>query len=418
MRVSRRRVLLGVTGSIAAYKAAELARLLTRRGFCVSAVLTEAAKKFVAPLTFEALTGNPVYSEMFASGEMLHIRLERENDLILVAPATADFIAKIAVGLGDDLLSTIILSRTHPLLVAPAMNAEMYRNPLVQKNIKLLESSGAIVLPTAEGGLACGETGPGRMLEPEQIVEAVVRALSDKDLEGRQVLVTAGPTWEPLDDVRFFTNPSTGRMGKAIAEAATRRGARVVFITGPSCLPPPEGVRTVRVMTARDLLEATLKEAPQAELIYMAAAVSDYSPSRRLRGKPAKENLGDTLIVQLTKNPDILVMLSGRKKRGQVIVGFAAEWGKPDFARIHRKLSQKGVSALFVNDVSRREAGFGAETNEGWWLEPKAEPRFIPLMTKEDLADTLLDLGRALWSQAEPKTPGLRAKKQKNGLNQ
>jgi phosphopantothenoylcysteine decarboxylase/phosphopantothenate--cysteine ligase len=411
MRVSGRRVLLGVTGSIAAYKGAELARKLTERGFQVTVVLTEAGARFVSAVTFEALTGRRAYTDMFAGGEMLHIRLERDSDLLLIAPATADFIAKMALGLGDDLLSTILLSRTHPVVVAPAMNAEMYRNPTVRRNIGSLELEGFVVLPTGVGGLACGETGPGRMLEPDQIVQAVIRTLSEKDFQGTQVVVTAGPTREPLDDVRFFSNPSTGRMGCAIAEAAERRGARTILVTGPATLAPPEGVITRRVTTGREMLRAVVAEARRADFIYMAAAVSDYAPAKPVRGKPPKEALGDAFSVRMVRNPDILGAVSGVGKRGQVRIGFAAEWGKPDPARIRRKLVQKAIGGLFVNDVSRSETGFGAEANEGWWLETGADPLAIPRMSKEDLADALLDFGLRLRSAEKPATRQPRKKR-------
>lgn len=395
MKVNRRRVLLGITGSIAAYKGAELARKLTERGFQVTVVLTKNAAKFVASLTFEALSGNRVYTDMFASGEMLHIELERENDLILVAPATADFIAKIAHGIGDDLLSTIVLSRTHPMIVAPAMNAEMYLNPIVQRNLQTISTAGILVLPTGEGGLACGETGPGRMLEPEQIMEAVIRALSEQDLAGQKVVVTAGPTREPLDDVRFITNASTGRMGFAIAQAARRRGADVLLVTGPTELPLPEDVQVLRVTTASQMREAVLNASPDADFVYMAAAVSDYAPSQPMKGKPAKEELGEVLTVKLVKCPDILVDLAQiSTNERQVRVGFAAEWGSPDLAKMVRKMKAKGADAMFVNDVSQSDIGFGAQENEGVWVQSgKSDSLRLTKMSKEELADRLLDLG-------------------------
>lgn len=397
MRLRRRRVLLGVTGSIAAYKAADLAHQLTKRGCQVRVVLTPAAARLVSPVLFSALTGEKASTDLFTEDPpMAHIQLEREADVIVVAPATADFLAKLAHGLADDLLSTLLLSRTHPVLVAPAMNAEMWRNPIVQENLRRLKEHGFRVLPVEEGLLACGEEGPGKMLEPEKIAEAVLEALSERDLSDVRILVTAGPTREFLDGMRFLSNPSSGKMGFWLARCAERRGAKVTLVLGPTHL--DTGAfrgEVVRVISARDMWRAAEKVFPAVDIAIFAAAVSDYRPARKRPGKLRKAETPENWSLELTRNPDILQSLSSRRRAEQVLIGFAAEWGA-DLKKAKKKMAQKGVDAFFLNDISRPDIGFGADSNAGFWVEGEEVVEF-PAMPKEELAELILDRARDLY---------------------
>ncbi|MEW6425998.1 MAG: bifunctional phosphopantothenoylcysteine decarboxylase/phosphopantothenate--cysteine ligase CoaBC [Bacillota bacterium] len=393
-------ITLGVTGSIAAYKAAELASLLAKAGADVHVVMTAGAQKFVAPATFAALTGNPVHTDMFAGAAgaggspFPHIELAKAH-LLVVAPATANILAKAARGVADDLLSTAILAARGPVLFCPAMNVHMYRNPATRANIAVLREYGYCVLEPGAGRLACGEEGEGRLPEPAEIVAEIARLLGGpaKDLQGLSVLVTAGGTREPLDPVRFISNRSSGKMGYALARAAAARGADVTLVSAPTALPVPAGVRVVPAETAQQMFAAVLEHFPQADLVLKAAAVADYRPARPAEQKIKKE--GETLVLELTRNPDILLELGRCKKPGQVLVGFAAETENL-LANARRKLAEKNVDLLVANDVTRPGAGFGADTNIVKLIYRDGKVVDLPLLEKTVLADRILDAALAL----------------------
>lgn len=395
-------ITLGVTGSIAAYKAAELASLLSKAGADVHVIMTAGARKFVAPATFAALTGNPVQMDLFAGtgspggtgGPLLpHIELAKA-DLLVVAPATANILAKAAHGLADDLLSAAILAAPGPVLFCPAMNVHMYRNPATQANLTALKKYGHHVLEPGKGPLACGETGEGRLPEPPEIVAEIARLLSPaKDLQGLAVLVTAGGTREPIDPVRFLSNRSSGKMGYALAAAAAARGADVTLVTAPTALPVPAGVKAVLVETAQQMFEAVREHFPRADVVIKAAAVADYRPARPAEQKIKKE--GETLVIELVKNPDILLELGRLKKPGQVLVGFAAETENL-LANARRKLAEKNVDLLVANDVTRPGAGFGADTNLVKLIYRDGRVVDLPLMKKTELADRILNAALSL----------------------
>ena len=384
------RVLLGVTGGIAAYKAADLASRLTKGGCQVQVVMTEAAQRFVGPVTFAALTGKPVPGDWFGGGQestINHIDLARWAQVVVVAPATANFIAKAAMGLADDLLSTILLATSAPLLVAPAMNPHMFGHPTVTQNLATLAQRGAQVVGPAAGRTACGEDGPGRMVEPELIAEHALDLLAERDLEGISLLVTAGPTREHLDPVRFLSNPSSGRMGIEVARLARRRGASVTLVLGPTHLEPPWGVDTVRVTSAQDMAEAVNSRAPQQRVIVKAAAVSDYRPEVCQPHKVKKGAASEACC--LVSNPDILAGL-GQNKGQTVLVGFAAETQEV-LAHAGAKLKAKNLDLMVANDVAAKDSGFAVETNRVHFLTPDGEVETLPLMSKQEVAGRLLD---------------------------
>ncbi len=393
---------MGVTGSIAAYKAAELASLLSKAGADVHVIMTASAQKFVAPATFATLTGNPVQTDLFAGTDGLggaggpllpHIELAKA-DLLVVAPATANILAKAAHGLADDLLSAALLAAPGPVLFCPAMNVHMYRNPATQANLAALKKYGHHVLEPGKGPLACGETGEGRLPEPPEIVAEIARLLGPaKDLQGLSVLVTAGGTREPIDPVRFLSNRSSGKMGYALAGAAAVRGADVTLVTAPTALAVPGGVKAVLVETAQQMFEAVLEHFPRADIVIKAAAVADYRPARTAAQKIKKE--GETLVIELVKNPDILLELGRLKKPGQVLVGFAAETENL-LANARRKLEKKNVDLLVANDVTRPGAGFGADTNLVKLIYRDGRVVDLPLMKKTELAHRILDAALAL----------------------
>lgn len=389
-----RRVLLGVTGGIAAYKSVQLARDLTRLGAEVDVVLTAGARQFVTPLSFEGVTGRPVLSDLFsADGAALHIRLAAEADVVCVAPATADFLARAAHGRADDLLCTTLLATRAPVVVCPAMNDRMFSHPQVQANLAhLRDRLGYAVGGPAEGALAAGEgEGPGRMLEPHRIEEHVGRALGgDEGLAGRRVLVTAGPTREPIDPVRYVGNRSSGRMGHAIAQAAWRRGAHVTLVSGPSPLEHPVGVEVVAVETARDMHEAVAGLLPSMDVSVFAAAVSDYRPADPLAEKVKRSESGAVLTLVLTENPDVAADTRTGRRKGSVTVGFALETSEL-LANAARKLDQKGFDLLVANDATAEGAGFEVDTNRVTILAPGADPEELPLMSKHELAEEILD---------------------------
>lgn len=394
------RVLLGVTGCIGAYKAAEILRGLQRRGVQVRVVMTSHATEFVRPLTFESLSGQPVIVEMFDRPNYAiieHIAVAREADLLLVAPATANIIAKFAHGVADDFLSTVYLSNTNPVLIAPAMNVEMWNHTATQANIKLLRGRGVSFVEPGVGYQACGEVGMGRLAEPEEIVERALEILKSRisDLESRDfagevVMVTAGPTVEDLDPVRFITNRSSGRMGYAIAEAARDRGARVTLISGPVNLPPPENVETVNVRSTREMFEAVMSRLHEVTVFIGSAAVADFRPACRAAQK-IKKGARKTITIELEETEDIIAAVGAAPNRERrVVAGFAAE-SQSLLEYAERKLREKGLDLIVANDITRADAGFGAETNAATILKRDGSRVELPLQSKRALADRALD---------------------------
>lgn len=384
-----KRLVLGVTGSIAAYKAVELLRQLKEAGATVRVAMTANAAWFVGPLTFETLSGQGVTTDMFSEpGTSLdHVTLGQESDLIIIAPATANFLAKIAHGLGDDFLSTLILAATAKILICPAMDKEMFTNSIVQANIRSLKEAGFVVMEPEEGVLASGRVGVGRFPDPLLIVEKSRYLLTDQDLEGLKLLVTAGPTIEYLDPVRIVTNRSTGKMGYALARSAWRRGAEVTLVTGPTHLEPPVGVKVIPVSTAEEMRKAVLSEYPSQDAVIKAAAVSDYKPLRSAQQKEKKK--GSTFAVKMAPTPDILAEL-GKKKGNVILVGFAAETTN-HLANAVDKIKRKNLDLIVLNDVSREDIGFAADSNEVRIIDSEGNEEVVPLMPKEDVADRILD---------------------------
>jgi phosphopantothenoylcysteine decarboxylase / phosphopantothenate---cysteine ligase len=387
-----RRVLLGVTGGIAAYKAIMVARELAQSGAIVDVVLTPGALEFVRPLSFEALTGRTAYTTPYTSAEPLaHIRLARDADVIVVAPATANFLARAAAGMADDLLAATLLATDAPVVLCPAMNDRMYAHAQTQANLVRLREIGYQVAGPGVGPLAWGEgEGPGRLLEPPEIVAHVGRALEGTGaLADRRVVVTAGPTREPIDPVRFIGNRSSGRMGYAIAAAAWRRGAEVNLISGPTLLAPPVGVQMTRVETADEMHQAVAHALPAADALLMAAAVADFRPRNPAPGKIKKAGAAVPTI-ELTATADVLVQTRPLRPEGCVIVGFALE---TDDALEHgrQKLEAKGLDLLVLNDATEPGAGFEVETNRVTLLRADFAPAELPLLSKDEVADRILD---------------------------
>ncbi len=391
------RVALGISGGIAAYKAAELLRLLQEQGVEVQVVMTRNACEFVAPLTFAALSGRKVITEMFGGPQgganvesaIEHIAVAQAIDALVIVPATANVLAKMAHGIADDFLTTLCLATKAPLIVAPAMNVNMWEHPATQQNVETLRERGVRVLLPDEGYLACGMTGAGRLTSIKSIVQAVLAILGVRDdLKGELVLVTAGPTQEPLDDVRYLSNRSSGKMGYALAEASRRRGARVVLVSGPTHLEPPAGVKVERVRTAEEMAQAVLQEFDQATVTLMAAAVADFRAAEVSTRKLKKHDGVPDL--KLEPAPDILAMLAPRRRPGQVVVGFAAET-EDLLANASAKLRAKHLDFIVANDLLQEGAGFDADTNIVTLLFP--DGRSIPLekMTKLDVAQRILD---------------------------
>jgi phosphopantothenoylcysteine decarboxylase / phosphopantothenate---cysteine ligase len=392
-----RRVLLGVTGGIAAYKAVLLARLLRERGAEVQVVMTPAATRFVGPDTFSALTGNPAHSDVFERTEaVLHVRLARSADVAVVAPATANVLAKLALGLADDLLTSTMLEFSGPVVLAPAMHSGMWGNPSTRRNLDTLRERGAVFVGPGEGPLAAGDEGMGRMAEPEDIAEAVDRALPEPggSLTGRRILVTAGPTHEPIDAVRFVGNRSSGKMGFAVAAEAARRGADVNLVTGPVALPDPPGVHVDRVETAEQMRAMVVSSFEPADAVVKAAAVADWRPKERVEGKLKKEAGAPDMLLEQT--PDILREL-GERKGDRVLVGFAAETGDLEAAG-REKLRAKHLDLIVVNEVGRPGTGFEADTNRALILAADGQHEPVREWTKAELAAAICDRLAALLS--------------------
>lgn len=395
--LSGRRVVLGVTGGIAAYKAAFLARLLVACGAEVTVVMTPTATRFVGPDTFAALTRRPVHSDIFESPDLvLHVRLGHAADVAVVAPATANVLAKLALGLADDLLTSTLLEASCPLVLAPAMHSGMWTHPATRQHIETLEDRGAILVGPAEGALAAGDEGIGRMAEPGDILAAVVAAVAPSGpLAGRRVLITAGPTHEPLDGVRYLGNRSSGKMGFALATEIAARGGDVTLVTGPVSLEDPPGVAVLRVETAREMADVVLERFPALDAVVMAAAVADFRPSTVVDGKIKKAAGHDR--IELEPTTDILATLGKRKER-QVLVGFAAETDAlvPEG---RRKLSEKNVDLVVVNQVGRAGTGFGSDTNHAAILARTGQDTPLRSWTKPELASAVADHLEALLSE-------------------
>jgi phosphopantothenoylcysteine decarboxylase/phosphopantothenate--cysteine ligase len=394
-----RHIILGVTGGIAAYKACELTRLFVKGGYSVHVVMTDHALAFITPLTFSTLSGNPVGTAMFDGGApetIKHIDLADEADLVVVAPATANVIAKVAAGIADDLLTTVIAATRAPVLFSPSMNVNMYENPITRGNIDRLSGIGYHFVEPGEGWLACGWEGKGRLAEPIRIYERAEALLAGQDLSGMKLLVTAGPTREAIDPVRFISNRSTGRMGYAVARRAALRGAQVVLVSGPSHLEPPSGVELVGVDSAAEMARMVKDRFGWADAIVKAAAVADFTPKNPCEHKIKKDECGD--VIELSRTEDILLGL-GRSKGDKILVGFAAETDKIR-TNARKKLEAKNLDIIVANDVSRKDAGFAVETNIVRIIERDGTETELPLMSKEGVADEILTRVGKLWKKA------------------
>ncbi len=391
------RITLGVTGGVAAYKSAELVRRLQTEGHTVQVVMTRAAREFITPLTFAALSGQKVITDLFTGGEsgdpnlesaIEHIAVAQRTDLLLVAPATADALAKFARGLADDFLSTLYLASTAPVVLAPAMNVNMWQHAATQENIATLRKRGVRIVEPGEGYLACGMTGPGRLAAQEEILKAVREiAEAGHDLAGETVLVTAGPTCEDLDPVRFITNRSSGKMGYAVAEAAAQRGAKVILVSGPTALETPEGIERVDVRSAEEMLRAVKTRFAKATIAVFAAAVADYRPASASTAKIKRTN--EALTIRLEPNPDILATVA-KEKAEQVVVGFAAETDHvAENAR--KKLDAKNADLMVANDVTAEGAGFDVDTNIVTIFSRDGRDLPLPRLPKAEVAQRILD---------------------------
>ena len=390
MTWSGRHVVLGVSGGIASYKSCFLARRLTEAGARVDVILTQGAAEFVRPVTFEALTGRPVITSLWDRNEALsHIRLSRDAEIIIVAPATANLLARAAQGQADDFLTTLLLARTAPVLLAPAMNDEMFAHPATRANLARLLERGFRMVGPEKGALAEGPSErPGRMSEPDTIIAHAARILSGGRWSGRHVVVTAGPTREAIDPVRVITNRSSGKMGFRLAEAAWLRGAEVTLISGPSFLPLPTGVQIIPVESTAEMQEAVKRALPTADALIMAAAPADFRPRKVAKTKTPRSDGAAPITLEPT--PDILVSTLGNRKKGSIIVGFALETGD-GMARAQGKLEKKKLDLIVLNDALESGAGFEVDTNRVTILGRGDAPRVLPLLSKREVADAILD---------------------------
>ncbi len=391
-------VVVGVTGGIAAYKTCEVVSRLKKLHADVRVIMTKNATEFVSPLTFQSLSHNPVSVDTFANiqtWEIEHIALAQRADVFVIAPATANIIGKLACGIADDMLSTTVMATHAPVLIAPAMNTAMLENAATQQNMRTLSERGMRFIAPGTGMLACGTSGAGRMSEPSQIVDEIVRTLRPReDFAGLSVVVTAGPTAEPLDPVRYITNRSSGKMGYAIAEAAHARGAHVTLISGPTAIQPPKGVDFVRIGTTQELYDAVLGHA-DADVVIQAAAPADY---RAREISPTKiKRTGDSLMIELVPNPDIAAALGARKHPGQTLVGFAAETNNV-IENAQGKLKRKSLDLIVANDVTRAGAGFDVDTNIVTLIDGE-DMKELPMMAKREVADGILDRVAELRAQ-------------------
>jgi phosphopantothenoylcysteine decarboxylase / phosphopantothenate---cysteine ligase len=390
VRLEGRTVLVGLSGGIACYKACEIVRLLTAAGARVPVVMTKGAQHFVTPLTLQTLSGHPVATDTFdltQESEIGHIRLADTADAIVIAPATANVLGKVANGIADDLLTTVLLATRAPLVIAPAMNVHMWEHVAVQENLARLLARGAWVVGPGSGPLACGYEGPGRLAEPAEVVEAVFRVLAPQDLAGERILVSAGPTQEPIDPVRYLSNRSSGKMGYALARVARRRGADVTLVSGPTALPAPPGVEVVPVGTAREMAVAIERAFAAATIVIMTAAVADYRPRETSTHKLKKTAAG--LRLDLERNPDILAGL-GERKGGRLLIGFAAETHDVA-AEARRKLRAKHLDLVVANDVTAPGAAFGGDTNVVRLIDASGGDDLLPVLPKDEVAHRILD---------------------------
>jgi phosphopantothenoylcysteine decarboxylase/phosphopantothenate--cysteine ligase len=399
------RIVLGVTGSIAAYKAVTLLRTLAREGAVVDVAMTRSAMKFVTPLTFEVLSGRPVTADLFqAHQEMKHLSLPEHADVIVIAPATANFLAKAALGMGDDLLSTMLLTARCPLVCAPAMDGGMWSHPTVIAHVEALRARGAIIVDPEEGPLASGRIGQGRMAGEERILDAVRAVLTPKrDWQGQRVLLSAGPTQEPIDPVRYLSNRSSGKMGYAIAEAARKRGADVILVSGPTSLPPPRGVEVIPVETAEEMTKQLSSRFTWSTVVIMAAAVADFRP-KQVAPQKLKKRGRRSATLELEQTIDILSTLSGQRTT-QVLVGFAAET-RDLLPQARAKLASKGLDLIVANDVSKAGAGFGSDFNAATLIDRDGRTTDIPLKSKRDLANDILDAAGRLLANSPAQAHG------------
>ena len=390
MTLEGRTVVVGLTGGIACYKACEVVRLLAQAKARVPVVMSAGAQQFVAPLTLQTLSGHPVATDTWSlteESQIGHIRLADSADVILIAPATAHVLAKLAAGMADDLLTTVVLASRATLIVAPAMNVHMWEHPATQENLRTLVERGVRVVGPAKGSLACGYEGEGRLADSADIVEEVLRALAPQDLAGERVLVSAGPTREAVDPVRYLSNHSSGKMGYAVARVARRRGAEVTLVSGPTALASPPGVRTIPTVTAADMARVLAEEFPRATVLVMAAAVADYRPAKPLARKLKKG--ASSLALRLERTTDIVSTLAARKGR-RLVVGFAAETHDV-VAEARRKLAEKRLDLIVANDVTAEGAGFGTDTNIVRLLDGRGLDTSLEKMAKDEVAGHILD---------------------------
>ena len=400
MPLQGKNIVLGVTGGIAAYKACELTSRLRKAGAQVYVIMTKHACEFVAPLTFETLSNHPVVTDTFArpdTWEVEHIALAKRADVFVIAPATANILAKMAHGLADDMLSTTVLATKAPVLVAPAMNTGMWENAATRENVEILRRRGIRFIGPEGGFLACGDTGAGRMSEPKEIFNEIESILNPKrDMEGLRVLVTAGPTQEKLDPVRYITNRSSGKMGYAIADAAAKRGAKVTLVTGPVSLQVPEGVEKVPILSTQDLYEAMTAHCPEMDIVIQAAAPADFTPAVVADQKIKKQGDGD-LTLTLRQTPDVAAQVGRLKHEGQVLVGFAAETNDV-LENAQGKLQKKNLDMIVANDVTAPGAGFDVDTNIVTFVT-REKQETLPCLPKTQVAEELLDRAMALYAQ-------------------
>jgi phosphopantothenoylcysteine decarboxylase/phosphopantothenate--cysteine ligase len=386
--LSNKTIILGITGSIAAYKAAEIASQLTQAGAKVNVIMTKEAIQLITPVTFRAITNRPVVTEMFdlaSEFSVEHVSLAKAADIVVIAPATANIIAKLAAGIADDMLCCTVLATKAPVLIAPAMETNMYNNPVTQDNLSKLKARDFVIIAPATGWLASGKEGPGRLADTNDIIGSIRQVLGrDGDLAGKHIVVTAGGTQEPIDPVRYISNHSSGKMGYALAEAARDRGAKVTLVTAPTSLPEPVGVDVVKVNTAQEMHQAVEKVATQADALVMAAAVADYRPTKAAEDKIKKREAGLTLELECT--PDIL----GNVKGNFIKVGFAAESSNL-VENAKRKLKQKGLALIVANDITATDSGFGADSNRVTIIDQEGKVDSLPLLAKQEVADKVLD---------------------------
>ena len=388
-----KKILFGISGSIAVYKAAEWVRELTKAEAEVTVIMTEAATHFVSSLTFAALSGRRVYTGMFerdAGEEMTHIVLARECDLVIIAPATAQSIAKLAYGFADDLLSTLVLASKEKVLVFPAMNSNMYCHAATQTNLARLQEYGYRVIAPEEGKLACGDEGIGRLLDWETAREKIISAISLQDLQGKTVLITAGPTWESFDPARHLSNRASGKMGYSLARSAKRRGAKVILVSGPGAIGPPPEVEMVNITSAQQMHDVVMEHYSRVDIVIMAAAVSDYRPGKSMEQKMKKG--GGSISLELLPNPDILKKLGKKKEKVKrpILVGFAAE-SNDHLEEGRRKLKEKNLDLIVINDITGKNTGFGTDTNQISLIDRDYQLEKLPLLTKEECADMIWD---------------------------